>query len=95
MVSHKSATMYLPGLGSHLKDQLGKYPLQAFFHIVVGRIYLFIYLLKVTFHLQLSQNIGYIPRVAQYIPEPILYPVVSAPHTTTPILPLPTITGNQ
>ena len=32
--------------------------------------------LKVTFHLQLLQNIGYIPHVVQYIPEPILYLIV-------------------
>ena len=32
--------------------------------------------LKVTFHLQLFQNIGYIPCVVQYILEPILHPVV-------------------
>ena len=32
-------------------------------------------MLKVVFHLQLLQNIGYIPPVEQYILEPILYPI--------------------
>ena len=45
-------------------------------------------LLKVTFHLQLLQNIGCISYVVQCIPEPILYPVVCISHSPTPILPL-------
>ena len=48
----------------------------------------FIQFLKVTFHLQLLQNIGYIPHVVQYIPEPMLYLIVcplSPPH----IIPAP------
>ena len=31
--------------------------------------------LKICFCLHLLQNIGYIPRVVQYILEPILYPI--------------------
>ena len=45
--------------------------------------------LKVTFHLQLLQNIGSIPCVVQYIPEPILHPIVYTSHCPTPILSLP------
>lgn len=52
--------------------------------------YLFIYLciiliqfLKVTLHSQLLQNIGYIPRVTQYILEPVLHPVVFTSHFPT------------
>ena len=37
---------------------------------------IFIQFLKVTFHLELLQNIGYIPSVVQYILEPILYLIV-------------------
>ena len=46
-------------------------------------------ILKVTFHLQLLQNIGYIPHFVQYILEPILHPTVCTSHSPTPILPLP------
>ena len=45
--------------------------------------------LKVTFHLQLLQNTGYIPRVAQYILEPVLHPIASTSHSRTPALSLP------
>ena len=48
----------------------------------------FIQFLKFTFHLQLLQNIGYIPRVVQYILESILHPVVCASHFPIPMLPL-------
>ena len=43
---------------------------------------IFIQFLKVTFHLQLLQSIGYIPMLYnKYILEPILHPVVCAfPH---------------
>ena len=44
-------------------------------------------ILKVTFHLQLLQNIGYIPHVGQYILGPILHPVVCACHPATPMCP--------
>ena len=49
----------------------------------------FIQFLNVTFHLQLLQNIGYIPHVVQYILEPILHPLVCVSHSPTPILPFP------
>ena len=57
----------------------------------------FIPFLKVTFHLQFLQNIGSIPRVAQYILEPILHPVVCTSHPQTYILlpPPPLPTGNH
>lgn len=45
--------------------------------------------LKVPFHVQLSQNLGYIPRVVQTILDPILYPVASIFHSAARILPLP------
>ena len=40
-------------------------------------------ILKVTFHLQVLQNIIYIPCVVQYILEPILHPKVYTSHTPT------------
>lgn len=43
--------------------------------------------LKVTFHLQLLQNIGYIPSVIQYNLEPILHPLVCASHPTILLFP--------
>ena len=36
----------------------------------------------VTFHLQLLQNIGFIPCIIQYIPEPILLSVISTASPT-------------
>ena len=48
----------------------------------------FIQFLKVTVHLQLLQNIGYIPHVVQFILEPILYSVVCSSHSPIPILTL-------
>ena len=51
-------------------------------------IFSFLYTtLKVTFHLQLLQNIGYITCVVQYILEPILHPIVCTSPSATPILP--------
>jgi len=41
-------------------------------------------ILKIIFHLQLLQNIGYILHIRQYIFEPTLYPIVSA--STSPLL---------
>ena len=41
----------------------------------------FVQFLKVTFHLQLLQNNGYIPRVVQYILELILHPIVRTSHS--------------
>ena len=43
--------------------------------------FIYIQFWKVTFHLQLSQNIGCIPRVVQYILEPVLHPVVCTSHS--------------
>ena len=40
--------------------------------------------LKVTFHLQSLQNIGYVPQAVQYILEPFLHPVVCTSHPLTP-----------
>ena len=54
--------------------------------------FVFYTILKVTFHLQLLQNIGYIPHVVQYILEPILYPIVCI--SPIPMLPL-LATGNH
>ena len=45
--------------------------------------------LKVTFHLQLLQNIGYIPHVIHYILEPVLHPTVCTAHALTPVAPPP------
>ena len=44
-------------------------------------------MLKDTFHLQLLQEIGYIPQVAQYITEPLLYTICTS-HSPTPSLSL-------
>ena len=44
-------------------------------------------ILNVTFHLQLFQNIGYIPCDVQYILEPTLHPIVFTSHSPTPKLP--------
>ena len=53
-------------------------------------------IVNVTFHLQLLQNIGYIPHVVQHISEPVLYPMVRTSRSSTPILPLPLRpTGNH
>ena len=43
-------------------------------------------ILKVIFHLQLLQNIEYIPYVVQYILEPVLYFAVCCSHFLPPIL---------
>ena len=47
---------------------------------------IFIQYLKVTFHLQLLQNIDNIPYNVKYILEPVLYPVDCSSHTSTPII---------
>ena len=58
--------------------------------------YTVIQFLEVTLHLQLLQNIGYVPHVVQYILEPILYLIDCTFHSSTPILPLPPLpTGNH
>ena len=44
-------------------------PIRCFFNF-------FIQFGKVTFHLQLLPNIGYFPRVVQYILEPLLHPIL-------------------
>ena len=46
-------------------------------------------ILKVTFHSQLSQNIGYVLPIIQYIPETILHPIVYLPlfHPCIALLP--------
>ena len=57
-------------------------------------IYLFLFffnfyfytILKVTFYLQLLQNIDYIPCVVQYILEPILYPIVCISPSLFPLV---------
>ena len=41
--------------------------------------------LKVTFHLQLLQNIGCIPYVMQYLPVPILHPIKTKYFLKTPL----------
>ena len=43
-------------------------------------------ILKVIFHLQLLQNIEYIPYVVQYILEPVLHFAVCCSHSLPPIL---------
>ena len=60
-----------------------------FLFLKILKFFIFIQFLKVTFHLQLLQNIGYISRVVQYILEPIVHPVVCTSHLPIPILPLP------
>lgn len=49
-----------------------------------------VHVLQLTFHLQLLQNIGYIPCGIQYIFEPILQPIV-----LPPTLPIALPTGNH
>ena len=51
------------------------------------QFFIFIQFLKVTLHLELLQNIGYIPSVVQYILEPILYLIVWTSY--------PALTGNH
>lgn len=60
-----------------------------FFNNNISFHMLFMQCLKVSFHLQFLQVIGPVSRVVQYIPEPILYPVVCASHFPAPIFPLP------
>ena len=61
-------------------------PAIAIFSLKIKKI--FYTILKVAFHLQLLQNIGYIPHVVQYILEPILHPIVCTSQCPTSILPL-------
>ena len=49
--------------------------------------FIFVQFLKVTFHLQLLQNNGYIAYVVQYILQPILHPIVCTSHLPTPCCP--------
>lgn len=37
--------------------------------------------LKLSFYLQLLQNVGYIPNVLQYLFKPVSHPVASASHS--------------
>ena len=55
---------------------------------VFFKIYFYI-ILKVTFHLQLFQNISYIPCVVQHILGSVLCPVVCASHSPTLFTALP------
>ena len=49
----------------------------------------FLYMFKVTLHLQSLQSTGCIPRVIPPILDPILYPMLCTSHSPTLILPLP------
>ena len=52
--------------------------------------------LKVILHLQLLQNIDFIPHVVQYILELILHPIICASFSSSLILALPLLsTGNH
>ena len=51
--------------------------------------FLIIQLLKIAFHLQLLQNTGYIPHVAQYILELILHLKLCTSNSSNSVLPLP------
>lgn len=53
-----------------------------FIFIYLKSFIIFIQILKATFHLQLLQNIGFIPCIIQYIPEPILLSVISTASPT-------------
>ena len=56
------------------------------FKIIVSfldlRFFKFLYNFKVAFHLQLLQNISYIPHVVQYILKPILYSVIGTSQSS-------------
>ena len=54
--------------------------LQKISHLIFLTYFIFYTVLKVTLHLWLLQNIGYIPCVLQYILKSILYPVVTDNH---------------
>ena len=51
--------------------------------------------LKLAIHLQLLQNIGYIPHDVQHICEPVLHPVVCISHMPPPSIQSPPSTGNH
>ena len=53
-----------------------------------SKIFNFLYILKITFHLQLLKNTGYIPHVLWYILESVLYPTTCISHSHAPIGPL-------
>ena len=55
-----------------------------YFHVIK----FLIQFLKVIFHLQLLQNIGYIPYVVQHSPEPIIHPKVCASNSLPHVAPL-------
>ena len=85
-----SLVLYFPLL-DHRMSPLFKI-LILFFHL---KIILLKYLkfkkkltefLKVTFHLQLLQNIDCIPHIVQYILEPLLHPRVCTSHSSIPTL---------
>ena len=70
--------------GSLLSEPPGK-PFKFYFYTV----------LKVDFHLQLLQNIGYIPHVVQHVLKPALHLVVcisQSPIPMSPLLPSPLVT---
>ena len=55
----------------------------------IVRCLIFYTILKIKFHLQLLQNTGYIPHVAQYIHELILHLKLSTSNSSNSVLPLP------
>ena len=74
-------SLFFSGSGAHLRGYL---------------FIIFIRFLKVTFHLRLSQNIGCVPHVVQYILEPTLHPIVCTSHSPHPyIASYPLLTGNH
>ena len=68
---------------SVLYISLQYYSFLSFFFLV---IFIFGTIFKVTLHLQLSQNIGYIPCAVQYLLESTLHPVLCTSHSPIPIL---------
>ena len=54
-------------------------------------VFKFYTVLKVDFHLQLLQHIGYICCVKQYIFEPVLHLIICTSHSFTSMIPLPTL----
>ena len=75
--------------GIAVKKDVSHQILDVLFLKLFKKFLIFIQFLKVTFHLQLLQNIGSIPRVVQYILEPTLHPTVYTSHSPPPILPFP------
>ena len=65
-------------------------------YIYICFAFKFYTILKVTFHLQSLQNIGYIFHVVQYILEPILHPTVCISNLLNPcVVPYSSLTGNH